>query len=99
MNDNKQKPEKSTQDVVCPAERCVIREPLKNFTEQMELKLRKNDHKGGWTNCDIRYLINRLRSELLELDYAIRLDDNRMIVDEAVDVANFAMMIADNHRV
>lgn len=79
--------------------RIVIREPLQQFTEKMELKLIKNDYRGGWGNRDILFLINRLRGALSELNYAIRLDNKSMIADEAVDVANYAMMIADNHSV
>ncbi len=78
----------------------------------MEAKLEKNRHKGnreGWLNDDIDDLLERLREELCELDDAICEGHVRMheplnaawmaakVADEAADVANFAMMIADWH--
>lgn len=87
------------------------REEVLWFAKQMERKLRANDHKGHWSNCDDLYLKRRLREETNELIDAVnRLksyrrtspDDvawaARMVIREAADVANFAMMIADNSR-
>jgi NTP pyrophosphatase (non-canonical NTP hydrolase) len=76
-----------------------VRDTVKWFAEQMELKLRKNDHKGGWENDDMENLSWRLHDELTELGLAIRkelyTDNYDDIIEEAADVANFAMMIAD----
>jgi hypothetical protein len=58
------------------------------FAWLMEDKLRQNDHKGGWKECSFDYLMHRLvqeQDELLKQPH----------ISEAVDVANFAMMIAD----
>ncbi len=72
------------------------------FAREMEAKLRANDRKGGWRYCDLRYLSYRLRRETDELVAAVQAARNgtdeqrRAIVAEAADVANFAMMIADN---
>lgn len=63
------------------------------FSKQMELKLRKNDHKGGWQRMDIKTLFHLLKEEIIELQEAIQ--DNSNIIDECTDVANFSMMIAD----
>jgi NTP pyrophosphatase (non-canonical NTP hydrolase) len=73
------------------------------FAEQMERKLRENDHKGGWENENIYWLWERLREESKELIYAVNLTrdlhaDPENIVRESADVANFAMMIADVAR-
>ena len=64
----------------------------------MERILRENDDKGGWGNASWRFLLGRLDEEVSELKAAFeRCDRNlRELIHEAVDVANFAMMIADN---
>lgn len=68
------------------------------FSRRMLTKLRANDHKGGWQNLDRRWLLHRLRQEIAELDRALRRNDPHAIIHESSDVANFAMMIADNTR-
>lgn len=89
-----------------------IRSEVKAFASHMEAKLRENDHKGGWGDCDFGYLVKRLDEESAELRSAVSalktaLSDAdappelvRMVKEavrnEAADVANFAMMIADN---
>ena len=83
-----------------------LRPSVRWFAEQMELKLRANDHKGGWADERMRYLMKRLYGEAWELSLVLErsqadtndecLDPN--IVGEAADVANFAMMVADNTR-
>jgi hypothetical protein len=73
------------------------------FADAMERKLQLNDHKGGWEDCSIDYLIKRLRQETTELLAVAGDRDARCLTneeaervrDEAADVANFAMMIAD----
>jgi hypothetical protein len=79
------------------------REPVQWFARQMELKLRENDHKGGWSQCSTWWLLSRLREEVNELEqtmYAAAAGDVCVdhVVSEAADVANFAMMIADIAR-
>ncbi len=68
------------------------------FAGRMEEKLQANDHKDGWAYCSARWLLNRLRQETGELQRAIEAGDSNRIIAEASDVANFAMMIADNAR-
>lgn len=78
------------------------------FAEQMELKLRENDHKVGWLGIGMEYALRRMRQEMAELEQAIaefsrRNDDgttkSNVQIAEAcnriVRVANFAMVIAD----
>ena len=89
------------------------REPVRWFAGVMETKLRENDHKGGWRDCDFDCLEKRIREELAELatvlmQYQIaalsphELTRTRHLGEkakrEAADVANFAMMIADRVR-
>lgn len=100
-------PEEATQKilklVVKPDVMC--RNSVRWFSERMEAKLAKNDHKGGWKNCELQYLSMRLTQERKELYGALENrakgsffgtshDDNE-IIDECADMANFALMIAD----
>jgi NTP pyrophosphatase (non-canonical NTP hydrolase) len=71
-----------------------IRPAVQWFAQQMEAKLRKNDHKGGWEGMTLSRLMSRLDDEVGELYRALSADTN--VIEEASDVANFAMMIADN---
>lgn len=73
----------------------VVRPAVMWFAEMMEAKLAKNDHKGGWNNCDLQYLSMRLTQERKELTEAIKSRNKQRIIDECADIANFAMMIAD----
>lgn len=79
-----------------------LRPSLRKFAVAMELRLRANDHTKaarGWKACSDEYLLRRLSEEyeelLLELRGLSRCNPKR-VCDEAADVANFAMMIADN---
>lgn len=66
------------------------------FAGEMEKTLRDNDGKGGWGQCGHRWLFERLRQEVDELESAMATADNQAeVIKEASDVANFAMMIAD----
>lgn len=80
-----------------------IRESVLKFAELMELRLKENDEKGGWSENDIWHLYERLCEEKDELFEAIlKIERSCLhsgIIDvrvEAADTANFAMMIADN---
>ena len=66
------------------------------FAEVMELKLLENSHKQGWGQLSPKWLLNRLRQETRELEGALKTGTPELIAREAADVANFAMMIADN---
>jgi len=88
-----------------PVQSQVLRPAVQWFAEQMEAALRRNDHKTGWAGCDQDYLLDGLDQEVKELDRACerfdpktakRIATNDEIIGEAADVANFAMMIADN---
>ena len=66
------------------------------FAGQMAKKLRENDHKGSWEGLDNNHLTYRLHQEFVELTEAITKGTPDEIIAEAADVANFALMIADN---
>jgi hypothetical protein len=62
----------------------------------MEEALRRNDYKGTWQDCEVHgYLWGRLTQEKSELQRALMGSDPTKIGREAADVANIAMMIAD----
>jgi len=80
-----------------------LRDSVKWFASQMERKLKNHDDRPGWEDQSIRWLYERLDEETGELLREInRLLENwsktniQRVVSEAADVANFAMMIADN---
>lgn len=65
------------------------------FAVMMEKQLAANDHKPGWHRDSLESLLERAKEELSELDDAITSgEDPEVIIREAADVANFAMMIA-----
>ena len=79
------------------------REEVKMFAMAMEAKLRENDYKGGWKNSSFAFLKAKCKEELMEINVAIheRATNNSEItrialLQECADLANFAMMIADN---
>ena len=82
-----------------------LRPEVQKFAEEMELKLQKNDHKGGWNDESIDYFEKRLLDEGRELAHVIAIfrDHPESITDEtrkdflkeSADFMNFLMMIAD----
>jgi hypothetical protein len=75
-----------------------LREEVSWFASQMEKHLRRNNDKGGWLECDQGYLLTRLHEEMNELEFALEEGHPGIIIHEAADVANFAMMLADRVR-
>lgn len=73
--------------------------PLAAFYRRMERKLLLNAGKGGWEDNSLESLLALLMREVSELTRSIRHEDGIIapddIADEAADVANHAMMIAD----
>lgn len=70
-----------------------VRGDVAVFAAAMESKLKLNDHKGGWSDCDKHWLMTRLYEEADELCDAVNRGVGTEIQGEAADVANFAMMI------
>jgi hypothetical protein len=73
------------------------------FAKAMDEVLCKNDHKGGWQDCDINYLRARLVEEMGEYfawcsrgsPSALSESEHKQSRKELVDIANFAMMLWD----
>lgn len=88
-----------------PPDRPPLRPPLHKFSIEMEKALRRNDHKDGWESDTFDDLLVRVKEETEELEGAIAdvlsqptTERVERLIREAADVANFAMMIADNCR-
>lgn len=83
------------------------------FGKRMEAKLERNRHKGnreGWINDDAHALLKRLNQEITELAIEMGYAHHEIwesgkcasraeaVANEAADIANFAMMIADWYK-
>lgn len=72
-----------------------LRPALREFVQQMEFKLRKNDHKRGWRELPIEALFRQFLLEVEEFKVA----DEFLSVEEArketLDLANFALILWD----
>lgn len=75
----------------------IVRPEVQIFGQAMERALAENDHKGGWMSETDVYLLERLKDEVRELEQALACGSDEAIMHEAVDVANFAMMLFDRH--
>jgi len=74
----------------------MIRSGICQFAGLMEHKLAKNDHKGSWDQDTVEQLLYKLECEVIELRNAFEISHSGdEILSECVDIANFAMMIAD----
>jgi len=73
-----------------------LRTQVEWFAKRMENKLAANDHKGGWQGEPVYYFLERIDQELNELQDALMSGDKTEAINECVDIANFAMMLADN---
>lgn len=84
--------------MICPD--CEgIRHSVLRFSRIQERILKNNDHKNGWKNLSLKWLLHRLKQEVKELEKSIDkiTKDTAPDIDaECADVANFAMMISDN---
>ncbi len=85
-------------DAEAEGEQPGLRPPVLAFAWLMEQTLRKHDSdKDGWHEADWGWLLGRLQEETLELREALTLGRSPVEIGrEAADIANFAMMIADN---
>lgn len=78
----------------------VLREALKTFAQSMEIELRKNEFRGNWGEHDPEEMMAKLWDEVYDLDDQVEAymngnGDKDKILKEAVDVANYAMFVAD----
>jgi len=82
-----------------------LRPALKWFAELQEAKLRDNDYKGGWVAMrdeELFHHMNRANVKLVNLIADLHRvttlrEAGSSIKKECVDIANYAMMIADIH--
>lgn len=70
------------------------------FAQQMERKLRLNDHKHGWQSMSNPSIRERIAQELDEVDAVLAFSPPSPIrlVDECADVANFLAFMAWNNK-
>jgi hypothetical protein len=73
-----------------------IRPELGWFTEQMEMQLLDNDHKGGWIRRCEEFLIAELEKNLkrIKSTSTASVEYQR----KCANIANYAMMLADKDR-
>lgn len=71
------------------------RSALETFANQMEIKLRKNDHKTGWREKPIEALFKLLLLEVEEFKVAYDYFTVGEARPELVDIANFALIVSD----
>ena len=78
-----------------------VRPEVQAFALAMERQLQENDgKKSHWLTLDRWHLLKRLREETTELRHALEQDCSypearAVVLREAADVGNFAMMVAD----
>jgi hypothetical protein len=75
-----------------------LRPEVLAFAQHMEIMLRKNEHKGGWKDCELSFhkLYTSLEAEIHELQAALLMNRPGAILDEMIDVANRGMMLLDH---
>lgn len=70
-------------------------ELVQQMANSMLAQLRANQHKGGWTTCEIGWLLARAREELQEVYDAISVAESPdRVLAECADVANMLGMLA-----
>lgn len=85
-------------------EKQYARPEVKSFSDIMEFKLRANDYKGGWTSDDPNSLFAKLEDKVRDMSMSLEghKHDAKMdawdLIYVAADIANYAMMVADNVR-
>ncbi|MGE6376582.1 hypothetical protein [Peribacillus muralis] len=78
----------------CPNPRLEVIE----FARDMEVQLLKNDHEGGWIQEEYASLYQQIWKNMNSLGYELEKEnsDKSEITKHCANIANFAMMIADN---
>lgn len=83
--------------------RLKTRDTIQWFATNMEVRLRVNSEKGGWKCLPTDWLIARIERHLATLRSAVTQTNDQKprtnaaeITRIATDLANYAMMIADN---
>lgn len=83
----------------------MIKLALDWFPKKMKDELMKHLNRPGWKKASFHMLFQRLLEEVIELDNVmftrgneVRKMDKDRAIRECADIANFAMMMADNLR-
>ncbi|KEF40153.1 hypothetical protein M670_00169 [Schinkia azotoformans MEV2011] len=77
----------------------IVRNVVWQFAKAMESQLRVNEHKGNWEESHHEYLIEQLLKNLNCLGKELcKADKDKIEISiRSANIANFAMMIADNY--
>ena len=79
-----------------------MRSDVSSFSFYMETVLNANKSKGGWSQCTIEYLLQKLDSNMDKVRSGLRIELGEVINLSAgikaqrktlVDIANYAMML------
>lgn len=72
-----------------------LRPAVRHFAEAMEVRLRENDHKGGWgeEQCSVGSLERNIIGEYIEYLGAKSGETGNCPERELVDMSNFCMMV------
>ena len=73
-----------------------LRKSVDSFADEMMGQLVANRGKGHWADCPSHFLIDELNKNLNYLAASVEEGDKDTVRRRAANVANFAMMIADN---
>lgn len=82
-----------------------LRPEVLKFAKEMERQLQANEHKGHWRNCTYSFLLEELDKNIENLKYLnenrggnlVEIRENmRAAIIRCANIANFAMMFADN---
>jgi len=65
------------------------------FALAMEERLKANDDRGDWKDEGVERLTLRMRQQLIRFEQTIDYQHQKNILNDAADVANFSMFIAD----
>lgn len=71
---------------------------IDKLVEAIYRKFEANNYKGTWTNMSDEEVLCRLCEELNELTEAVSILDFTNAIDEAADIALFAIFFADPKR-
>lgn len=72
-----------------------VREEVKWFAGEMEKKLRKNDWRPEWKDAEPEYLLDLFHGHVRKFEQSLCDGNEEKVTQDAADVANFAMMLAD----
>jgi hypothetical protein len=79
-------------------DRGELREPLRWFTGEMEKKLTENDYKTQWPDMTNKELLDLWDNQGPLLVAKVIEGNRKEIIHRAVNIANYAMMLADKAR-